>query len=216
MPPHGRRHRLVLYTYMLNRWWRYTLGIGIVMLILAALLAFLPIWLPRYQILWVPDRTLWVVAGSGGYALVLSIFLVTIRKLSYIQPFPAHLLLITPFLRLHIAYRRIRKISSVEMAHLFPIGKFKGVQRKLLSPLANETATVLEMRGWPLPRWVLDLFLSPLFFPDKTPRLALLVPDWMDFSMDLESFRSTWLDSLNQPESSPQWDLLTSITKSTK
>jgi hypothetical protein len=216
MPPSGRHHRLVLYTYMLNRWWKYTLGIGVVMLVMAAGLAILPIRLPRYYFLWVPDRIIWVVTGVGIYALLLSVFLIGIRNLAYVQPFPSYLMLITPFLRLHISYRRIRKASSVEMQHLFPIGRYKGVQKKLLRSLVNETATVLDMQGWPLPRWVLSLFLSPLFFPDQTSRLALLVPDWMDFSVDMESFRSTWLDSLNQPESTPQMDLLASISRSKK
>ena len=36
MPRSGHRHHLVLYTYMLNRWWKAILGIGIVLLVLAA------------------------------------------------------------------------------------------------------------------------------------------------------------------------------------
>ncbi len=117
---------------------------------------------------------------------------------------------------MNISYRRILKTSSVEMQHLFPIGRYKGWRQKLLRPLASQTAIVLEMNGWPLPRWVLDLFLSPFFFPDRSARLALLVPKWMEFSMEMESFRSTWLDSQHGPGSSPQSDLLASISKSRK
>jgi len=39
MPHGGRRHHLILYTYILNGWWRAILGIGIVLLALVAALA---------------------------------------------------------------------------------------------------------------------------------------------------------------------------------
>jgi hypothetical protein len=216
MPRNGRRHRLYLYTYMLDRLWKYTLGIGAAMLALAAGLAILPIQFQQFNIPWVSDRVLWVTAGAGAYALGLTIFLVSIRKLAYVQPFADHLRLITPFLRMDISYRRILKASSVEMQHLFPFGKSKGWKQKILRPLASQTAIVLDLKGWPLPRSLLGLFLSPFFFPDKTSRLALLVPKWMDFSMDMESFRSTWLDSLHDPDRTPQSALLASISRPRK
>ena len=83
-------------------------------------------------------------------------------------------------------------------------------------PLADQTALVLDMRGWPLPHWVLSLFLSPYFFPDKTSRLALLVPKWMDFSMEMEGFRSNWLDAQHEPDYDPQSALLASISNAKK
>jgi hypothetical protein len=79
-----------------------------------------------------------------------------------------------------------------------------------------KTAIVLEMRGWPLPHWVLGLFLSPFFFPDKTSRLALLVPKWMDFSMEMEGFRTAWLDSQHVQDIDPQSALLASFSNSKK
>ena len=213
MPRYGRRHSLVLYTYMLDRWWKSTLRISILLLALAIALWILPIQWPQYHFLWVSDLTLGLIAGAGGYAVILSVLLILIRKSAFVQPFSDHLLLMTPFLRLNISYRRLLQSSSVEMQHLFPIGKYKGFRRKLLRPLASQTAIVLDMRGWPLPRWFLNLFLSPFFFPDKTSRMALLVPNWMDFSVDMESFRSTWLDSLRQIGNTPQSRILTSISK---
>jgi len=214
MPHNGHRHRLVLYTYMLKHWWKYTLWIGIILLALAAGLRILPPRLPQYHFLWESDMTLWAVAGAGGYAVLLSVFLIIISKSAYVQPIVTHLRLNTPFLRMNISYRRIRRASSVEMQHLFPIDRYKGWRRRLLRPLARQTAIVLEMDGWPLPRWVLSLFLSPFFFPDKTSRLALVVPMWMEFSMEMENFRSTWLDSLHEPDSNPQSALLASLSNS--
>ncbi len=216
MPSHGRRHRLLLYTYVLNRWWRYTLWIGIVLLGLVAGLTMLPGRLPQYHFLSVPDWILLVAMGAGVYAILLFIFFISIRKSAYVQPFATHLRLITPFLRMNISYQRILKASSVEIQHLFPVGRYTDWRKGFLRPLANQTAVVLDLKEWPLPRRLLGLVLSPFFFPDKSSRLALLVPDWMDFSMDMDSFRSTWLESLHGPRSSPQSDLLASISKAEK
>jgi hypothetical protein len=213
---HGQRHRLVLYTFILDRWWNYSLGIGIVLLVIAAGLAYLPVRFQQYHILWVSEKNLRAVVGAGGYAVMLSFFLIAIRKLAYIRPSSSHLILVTPFLRLNISYRRIRKTSSVEMQHLFPIERYKGWKQKLLRPLANQTAIELDLQGWPIPRWILGLFLCPFFFPEKSTSLALLVPKWMDFSTDLESYRSVWLDSLRQPSSTPQSDILASISKNNR
>jgi hypothetical protein len=212
MPRNGRRHRLILYTYMLDRWWKFALGIGIFLVALAGGLKILALQRPEYQFLSQSNQTFWALGGAGGYALVLSVFLFSIAKSAYVQPFATHLRLVTPFLRMDISYRRIQQASSVEMKHLFPIGTYKGWRRRLVGPLAAQTAIVLEMRGWPLPHWVLNLFLSPFFFPDKTSRLALLVPKWMDFSMELEGFRSNWLESQHQPGSNPRSALLASLS----
>ena len=216
MPQNGRRYRLILYTYMLKRWWKITLWIGVILLALAGGLKILAQRLPEYYSLLESDQTLWALIGAGGYAVLLSIFLISIARSAYVQPFPTHLRLITPFLRMNISYRRIRQASSVEMKHLFPIGSYKGWRRRLMLPLIGQTAIVLEMRGWPLPHRVLNLFLSPFFFPDKTSRLALLVPNWMDFSMEMESFRSNWLDSQHESGDNPQSALLASLSASKK
>ncbi len=216
MPHNGRRHRLVLYTHMLTRWWKFSLAIGLILLALAAGLWFLPTRLPEYHILILPDLTIWAMAGAGGYAVFLAVALITISKFAYVQPCPTHLRLVTPFLRMNISYRRVRQASSVEMQHLFPIFKYKGWRSTLLRPLARQTAIVLQMNGWPLPHWVLGLFLSPFFFPDKTSRLALLVPKWMDFSMEMESFRSAWFDSQHEPAGTPQSELLASLANSSR
>ena len=213
MARNGRRHSLVLYTKSINRLWITLLWIGVLMLGLAAGMEIMPFRLPQNRFVWVSERVLWVVAGAGVYAVLLAIFLATIRKYAYVQPFANHLRLITPFLRMHISYRRIIQASSVEMQHLFPIGRYKGWREKLMRPLAGQTAIVLELRGWPLPRWVLQIFLSPFFFPDNSSRLALLVPNWMEFSNELEGFRVNWVDSQTPQVSSPQNILLKSISR---
>jgi hypothetical protein len=213
MPRSGRRHRLILYTYILNRLWRAILGIGIVLLALVAALAWLPSVLPQYTPPQVADRILWLAGDAGAFAVLIAIFLVIIRKSAYVQPFDNHLRLVTPFLRMDISYRRFIQASSAEVGRLFSLEDLKGQKRSFLRPLAKYTAIVLELKGWPLPRWALNLFLSPFFFPDRTARLALIVPNWIRFSTEMESFRSAWLASLHHPAGTPQSDLLASLSE---
>ena len=210
----GRRHRLVLYTYMINRWWRAILALGIVLLALAAGLGSLPLLMHQSPTYFVSDLTLWAVSGVGAFTVFLAIVLIAIRKSAYVQPFDTHLRMVTPFLRMNISYRRIRQTTSVEFRSLFPARQFKGSNRAILEELAGQMAIVLELNGWPLPPYFLRFFLSPFFFPDKSSRLALIVPDWLKFSMELESYRNAWRESLQKPVRSPQQELLASFSKS--
>ncbi|MFH2102293.1 MAG: hypothetical protein ABIJ39_02895 [Chloroflexota bacterium] len=201
MPTGGNRHRLILYTYLLDRWWQAIMLIGVFLLILAGGLGILPIYLPQYPFMWVSDWKLWVLTGAGVMALLLAFVMIAVRKSAYIQPFDNHLRLVTPFLRLNISYSRIRQTYSSEMEHIYPANKVRGWKRNILRPLASKTAIVLELSAFPIPRLALYFFLSPFFFPDKSSRLALLVSDWIAFSTEMESLRSSWQDTLRtRPE----------------
>jgi hypothetical protein len=213
MAQRGNRYRLLLYTYMLNRWWRATFLIGCVLLALVAALAWLPSRLPQYTF---PAESSWVLllaGGMGGITVFFSIFLFAIRRSAYVQPFDNHLRLVTPFLRLNISYRRFIQTSTDSIGGLFPLEKYKGRKLAFLHPIAGETAVVLELKGLPMSRPVLELFLSPYFFPDRTSRMALLVSDWIHFSTELESMRSAWRDSVLRPGGDPKSDLLASFSK---
>jgi hypothetical protein len=211
MPTNGHRHQLILYTYMINRWWRAIFAIGLCLMILAGGLIVLPRFLPQYQFLSVPNWNFWALAGTGGFLILIAFLLVSFRKAAYVQPLATRLHLVTPFLRMDISYQRILKTTSTEMKALFPSARINGWQRNLLHPLSGRTAIVLEMNGWPLPRAALRLFLSPFFFPDRSARLALLVPDWIKFSTELESFRGVWRESVRATIRTPQSELFHSI-----
>jgi hypothetical protein len=212
MPQGGKRHRLILYTYILNRWWQAIMDVGVILLVLVAAIKWLPSYLPIFTPPQIADWVLWFTTGAGAFAILLGIFMVSIRKSAYVQPFEDHMRLATPFFRMDISYRRFSLVTNDDMDRLFPLDKYKGRKREFTRPLTKHTAVILELTGWPVPRVVLNQFLSPYFFPDKTPRLALLVPDWIRFSTELESFRGAWLHSLRHTTSTPQSDLLASLS----
>lgn len=179
----GHKYPLIVYRHMLNRWWPAMIAIGLGMFALAyseyihPLGRFLP-W--RWQLF----------AAIGGLAIFVGVLFWVLRYFAYVQPFPNHLKLATPFLRINISYRRIKKTTTSEMRYLFSYKSMSGWIREIYSPLATQTAVVVELNGYPISPVVLRLFLSRFFFKDQTPHLVILVKDWMRFSSELESMRS--------------------------
>jgi len=178
----GRRYSLLLYTHMLDRWWPATLALALALFGLA--------WAvarrnpdPAYTWQWL------TLASVGGFALIVSLFFIVIRKAAYIQPHQEHLRLVTPFLRLNISYKRLHRATTASMSSLFPPNSISGWKREIMAPLGKKTAIVIELSGYPISQGVLRFFLSPFFFKDKTPHFVFLVDDWMRFSTELESLR---------------------------
>ncbi len=176
----GRRYPLVIYTHMLNRWYPAILALGLFLLLLA------------YGIYsWGFEQWRWLaIASVGGLNIFLGLLLFILRKSAYIQPFSDHLRLATPFLRLNISYKRLRRTSSANMGALFPPKSVSKWQSEIIEPIARMTVIVLELNAFPMSQSSLRLFLSPLFFKDKTPHFVILVNDWMRFSSELESMRT--------------------------
>ena len=176
----GRRYPLVVYTHMINRWWPAICSIGIAFLGVA--------WLVQW---WGFEQWRWLAtAVIGAVNLFVGILLLLFRKSAYVRPFNDHLRLATPFLRLNISYKRFLRTSSANLGVLFPPNSVSKWQAEIIQPIAKMTAIVIELRGHPMPQSSLRLFLSPLFFKDKTPHLVIVVDDWMRLSSEIEGMRS--------------------------
>ena len=179
----GTKFPLIVYQHMLNRWWTPMIAIGLGMFALAyseyiqPIAKFLP-W--RWQLF----------AIVGVLAVLVGLFFLVIKQFAYVQPFPTHLRLVTPFMRVNISYKRIHKTTATEMRQLFPFKSMSGWVRDIFSPLAGKTTLVIELKSYPISPVILRLFLSRFFFKDKTPHLVILVKDWMRLSSELESMRS--------------------------
>jgi hypothetical protein len=179
----GPRYPLPLYERALKRWISATFWMG------AFLAAFgAAAWFFAPQISSLQVYILW---GAALAAWVVTLFFFAIRKGSYVRCFPGYVLIATPFLRVKVAYRRIRRTFISEMSALFPAKKLSASRRDILGPLAANTAVVLVLDGYPMSRGAMRAFMSPFFFYEKTPHFVLLVDDWMGLSVELESIRST-------------------------
>ena len=175
----GRRYPLVIFTHMMSRWWTAVFALGLAMLALA--------WAIRN---WGFEQWRWMTfLVLGIFTVIAGLGMWLFRKSAYVQPFTDHLKLVTPFLRLNISYKRFRRTSTTTMGSIFPPKSVSKAMQDVVEPIAKMTAIVIEVSALPMSQNALKLFLSPLFFKDKSPHIVILVSDWMRFSAEMDSMR---------------------------
>jgi hypothetical protein len=176
----GKKYPLVMYTTMMNRWWPAILTLGIAVLGYA------------FGLRWIgQEASQWkMLAAAGGIVTFAGLTILIMRKAAYIQMLPTYFRLVTPFLRMNVSYKRVRRTSTTTFGALFPPKSVSNWRAEIVQPLAKMSAIVIELTGYPMSRTVLLFFLSPFFFKDKTPHLVILVENWMQFSSELESART--------------------------
>jgi hypothetical protein len=189
----GRKYRLLIYQRMINRWWTVPFALAITLGLYVGILWGAQWWysgegqpspLPILS-----DLDGMILLGAAGFAFLSAIFLLSIRKFAYVQPFDNHLRLVTPFLRLNISYKRIHRTNIAEVASLFPPKSISSWRRDIIAPFASQTAVVIHLTKFPIARFWLSFFLSPFFFADKTPHFILIVDDWLRFNTEFDSAR---------------------------
>ncbi len=182
------RYPLVIYTHMIDRWWPAIFVLGLALLGVAW-----GIYNRGFE------QWRWLgMAGIGGFNIFVGFLLLIVRKSAYVQVFTDHLRLATPFLRLNISYKRMRRTASTNMGALFPPNSLSKWRAGIIQPIAKMPVIVIELNAFPMSQSSLRLFLSPLFFKDKTPNFVILVNDWMRFSSELESMRTGLTTSRTQ------------------
>lgn len=186
----GKRYPLLMYRRTLDRLWPSLFLSGAILLLLGIYVRFAQPPLEK-------EESAWLMI-SGALLLILSLFFILLRYAAYVQPRADHLRFVTPFLQMRISYRRIRSSHAAEIGALFPPQRISGSLRSFLEPFYGNTAVVLEMNGYPIPKSILRLFLSKAMFHPQQEALILLVPDWIAFSAELDSLRSQWLSTLRR------------------
>lgn len=189
----GRKYRLVIYEYILDRWWPTIFLIAMMLFINVGAL-----WAAEWYfknpaedpLPILPMTSKIILLAIGMICLLFTFFLLIIRKMAYVQFFDDHLRIATPFLRLNVSYKRIHSTSTAQLFNLFPPKSLSGKKREIIAPISGNTAIVVHLTSYPLQRAVISLFLSPLFFYDKTPHFIFVVDDWMGFSTELDSRRA--------------------------
>lgn len=192
----GKRHSLLIYKHMMDRLWGATLLLGLILLVVWGAL--------RIQNIAVIDTeyTIWLLAGAV-VSLAFGVFAFFARNMAYVQPRRDHLRLVTPFLRLNIAYSRIRSSHPSNFYQLFPPTNVSWATKKFLEPFYGKTVVVVDLMGYPLNPSLLRLFLPAQMFSRQSKGFVLVVPDWMDFSTELESFLGNWLQAQKRGPKKP-------------
>lgn len=166
----------------MNRTWKITFLLGLV-------LAFAWGWR-----LW-ETQTISVVSMdtllfvSAVLAFSLTIFFFLARYMAYVQPYPMFLKVATPFLRFRISYRRMRSVRPMLVQQIFPKDEIRRAQFNALEPFLGKTAIVMELKSFPLKKSVLRAFIPSTMFSPNFKGFVLIVPDWMQLSTEMESYR---------------------------
>jgi hypothetical protein len=192
----GNRHPLLLYQRSMDRFFWPVLLIGVAMLVLW--------WFGGYSG-FLPQAWMEILIFSAGViAILMAFFIILARRVTYVQTFPDHLRLITPFLRVNISYRRIRSVHSANVQQLFPPDKLKGTDKDLLEPFAGKTVVLLELAGYPISPNALKLFMPKQMFIPKGTGFVLITPDWMTLSTEIDTAIGNYRQVQQSKRSGPQ------------
>ncbi|MCJ7567609.1 MAG: hypothetical protein MUO58_08720 [Anaerolineales bacterium] len=189
--PRSECYHLLLYQEIVGRHARKAL-------LLACLFLGLWILVDRGYAYWLGRSTQrWLFAG-GLIAFVYWLFARFGPGLAYAQAHHDHLRIQTPIFRLNISYRRIINTRPVVFDKLFPPESMPRRDRHPIKPFLGATALAIDLRGWPLPTWLLRLFLSRYMLANDQIGFVLLIEDWMRLSTQLTSLLGNWRASHQQ------------------
>ncbi len=183
----GKRYPLLMYRRTLDRLWPSLILSGAILLALWAWAFF------GKTALIPPGDAPWLLF-SGILLVILGIVFILLRYAAYVQPYSDHLRLVTPFLQMRISYRRIHSVHPADVNSLYPPSQIPWSMRSYMEPFYGQTAVVVELSGYPMPLPVLRLFLARTMFFRQTKGFVFVVPDWMEFSTDLDTLRTSWLN----------------------
>lgn len=175
----GKRHYLVLYRRSLGRLWPWTFFLGLLLLAL---------WYygPAFTSLYRPGLS-WMFLAGGGYAAGLGLFGLLSRRMGYVRAHDRFLLVATPFFRFKTSYKRLRGVRSVDFHRLFDLEGLGWSQERFVGPLIGSTAVVVKLSEFPVSTRLLQLFFSRYFISTGDTELVFVVPNWMEFSVELDS-----------------------------
>lgn len=184
----GNRHPILFYRRTMDRIWKVTLLLGLVLLAVWgwSLVSISPI---------ISQGSDYWIVGAAVVCLIFALFALLARRVAYVQVHGDHLSVVTPFLRLKISFRRIHSVHPVLLQQLFPPQDSSWAQKKYLEPFYGKTVVVVVLRGYPISPILLRLFLPAQMFSPRSDGFVFLVPDWMEFSTEFDSFQGSWLQT---------------------
>ncbi len=169
-----------MYHRSWDRLWKSTILLGVILGV---------VWWQAgtdQKILLQNANNLWVLAGAV-ICLLIGLFAMLARNMSYVQPHATHLRIVTPFMKLNVAYRRVRSIHPVDLIQIIPPNEQSWATQRFLAPLYRYTALAIELRGYPLSHFALRLFFPPQFFLPKATGIVLIVSEWMKLSTEIDT-----------------------------
>lgn len=181
----GQRHVLLIPKRTMNRLWKWTFVLSLVLAIAG--------WLDQTGHL-DPDLFPYprLVFISTVLSFLIFLFAFLTRHMYYVQAHPDHLRISTPFLRLKISYRRLRAAQPLDLRRLYRPSELTWAEKRALSPFLKKTSLSVKLTSFPLSPAFLRLFLPKVMFLPGGQGLLLVVEDWMKLSTEIDTFSTSW------------------------
>jgi hypothetical protein len=140
----------------------------------------------------------WMEGGHrrAPLALGLSIvgFLIFVYTLlaghAHVRLLPNRLVIQGPLYPVVVSYQRVTMVRSVEFRQLFSPEQASGYRWRLYRSLWGKTVPAVDLKGLPLPRWWLRLWLHPFLIHPNQAALIFPIEDWLTFIHRLETLRT--------------------------
>jgi hypothetical protein len=139
-----------------------------------------------------------LIVSGGGFLIVMYTFL---ARRAHVSCHQSNFVIHTPFYPVAFSYQRVEMIRPVEFKSIFPPENEKNARWQLYKNIWGKTITVINVKGYPFPKWWLRLWFHPYLLHPNETALVLPVEDWMGLSRSLESLRNDWLERQRQRRS---------------
>lgn len=132
-----------------------------------------------------------IISGMG----VLIVLYTILARRAHVSCHKNNFVVHTPLYPIAFSYQRVQMVRPTEFKSIFPPENEKNARWRLYQDIWGKTVVVINVKGYPLPKWWLRLWLHPYLMHPREVALVLPTADWMGLSRSLESMRTNWLES---------------------
>lgn len=100
-----------------------------------------------------------------------------------------------PLMVVAFSYARVVLTRPVEFRSIFSPEEEKPARFQIYRTLYGKTVPIIDLKGYPLPKWWLRLWLHPYLLHPKETALVVPVEEWMAFTRTLDSLRTRWREN---------------------
>ena len=129
-----------------------------------------------------------VISIVGGLLVIYTM----LAKRANIECQSNRLVIHAPFDVVALSYERVLLTRPVDFRSVFPPQEERGTRLRFYRRLWAKTVPVVDLKGYPLPKWWLRLWLHPYLLHPRETALVVPVEEWMTFTRTLDSLRTQW------------------------
>ena len=132
-----------------------------------------------------------IIAIAGGLIVIYTL----LASHANVQCESNRLVIHAPLMIVAVSYARIVLTRPVEFRSIFPPQEEKPARSRIYHMLYGKTVPIVDLKGYPLPKWWLRLWLHPYLLHPKETALVVPVEEWMSFTRTLDSLRTRWREN---------------------